>query len=336
MDKKPKIILADTDREYLSRLVYKFLTELRDNVELVVITDQYYFRDYFEKPQMAELALIDRTLFDEGLLRHSISRMYILSNEDETKIAGIPVIDKYRSVDLIFSSVSTANINRIEIAKKGTAILALSIGLAALLAANGRRVLFISSEPSQGFRYYVCGQKEQISNATMREIVRSNSQNFDIIKNDFKKSTFQFDYLPPIKPSLSSWGLDETIYAGIVEQAKSSGQYNFIIIDMERGYNETKSLIMQHADKVFVIDMQDELSQMKSEMFCCNVQIRNKDKFVRICNKYEQEKEDFSDSYPLKGQMMQSELIPLMHSDDIGIGELLNLRELRRIASLLM
>ena len=80
MDKKPKIILADTDREYLSKLVYKFLTELRDNVELVVITDQYYFRDYFEKPQMAELALIDRTLFDEGLLRHSISRMYILSN----------------------------------------------------------------------------------------------------------------------------------------------------------------------------------------------------------------------------------------------------------------
>ena len=348
MEKKPKIILADTDGGYLSKLIYKFLTELRDNVDLVVITDTEYFRQYFEKPQMAELALIDKVLFSERILRHSINRLYILSDEEEEKISGIPVVDKYRSVDQIFSVVSTEKINQIEIAKKGTAVITfyseiggsgktlLSMGLAALLSANRRRVLFISSESSQGFRYFISGQKENVSNETMRQVVRAGDQKYEILRNEVKISSYHFEYLPPIISSLSSWGLDETIYAGIVAKAKKSGQYNYIIIDIERGYSETKSLIMQQSEIVFLVDMQDELSQMKSEIFCHNMEIKNKEKFIRICNKYEQGKEDFSDSYPLKEHVMQSELIPLIRSEDIGISEILEQREMRKIASMLM
>ena len=51
---KPVIILADLDVSYLATLESKVLRELKDKIELEVITERTYFETYFSKPQKAD------------------------------------------------------------------------------------------------------------------------------------------------------------------------------------------------------------------------------------------------------------------------------------------
>ncbi len=57
-----KIILADTDERYLMPLERKFIDELEDKVDLIVITDRDYLKQYFETPQKLDILIINEEL----------------------------------------------------------------------------------------------------------------------------------------------------------------------------------------------------------------------------------------------------------------------------------
>ena len=60
---KLKIVLADTDENYLAPLERKFIDEFEDNGEIHVITDREYLRKYFSVPQSLDILLIDEAVF---------------------------------------------------------------------------------------------------------------------------------------------------------------------------------------------------------------------------------------------------------------------------------
>ena len=60
--KKQVVILADRNYEqYLMMLQLKFVEEKSDEVELVVITDQAYYQEYFSMPRSAGVLIVDST-----------------------------------------------------------------------------------------------------------------------------------------------------------------------------------------------------------------------------------------------------------------------------------
>ena len=69
-----------------------------------------------------------------------------------------------------------------------------------------------------------------------------------------------FTYLPPFASTLDARNLDFTIYRKLIQSAKDSGDYDFIIVDVEAGYSRWRIQLLQDSDKVMLITLQDDVS----------------------------------------------------------------------------
>ncbi|MDO5603009.1 MAG: hypothetical protein Q4G07_09600, partial [Oscillospiraceae bacterium] len=105
---KPTVILADMDEQYLAPLEIKFLEELGDAIELEVITDPAYFREYFSQPQNADVLVVDEKLYTRDLQKHNISNVFVMTeqmDEGSTDDLSITKIFKYTSIKEIYSQI---------------------------------------------------------------------------------------------------------------------------------------------------------------------------------------------------------------------------------------
>ena len=108
-----------------------------------------------------------------------------------------------------------------------------------------------------------------------------------------------FSYLPPFSTTLDARNLDFTIYRKIIQNAKESGEYDFIIIDVEAGYSRWRIQLLQDSDKVMLITLQDDVSTNKMRYITQCLDFGDNEKYMVICNKYNEKNEN---------QYFQSEL----------------------------
>ena len=60
-----KIVVADTDEEYLAPLEYKLAEEWKDKGDIEVITSLKYFNEYFSQPRDIFILIINEYLYSE-------------------------------------------------------------------------------------------------------------------------------------------------------------------------------------------------------------------------------------------------------------------------------
>ena len=97
---KMRIIIADTEKKVVSALETKFLYELRDDVDLEVITDAEYFSVFFAKPQTADILVCGEELFTEDIKKHGIKKMFLLCEQagtGSTEDLSVELVLKYSS-----------------------------------------------------------------------------------------------------------------------------------------------------------------------------------------------------------------------------------------------
>ena len=90
-------MLVDNDENYLDPLVLKFVQEYEDKVELEVITESQYMKDYFSTPKQIDILVINESLFNNDVKKHNIKNVFLLTEyntEERYKIY------KYSSVNL--------------------------------------------------------------------------------------------------------------------------------------------------------------------------------------------------------------------------------------------
>ena len=78
-----------------------------------------------------------------------------------------------------------------------------------------------------------------------------------------------------------------------------SGEYDFIIIDVEAGYSRWRIQLLQDSDKVMLITLQDDVSTNKMRYITQCLDFGDNEKYMVICNKYNEKNEN---------QYFQSEL----------------------------
>lgn len=69
---KARVIIADTDINYIIPLQLKFAEEFFDAIDLEVISDRSYFEKLFAVPQKADILIVSEELYDSSLQRHRI------------------------------------------------------------------------------------------------------------------------------------------------------------------------------------------------------------------------------------------------------------------------
>jgi len=306
---KIKILLADLDENYLITLYNKFIEELDDSVELIVVTKQDYLDQFFATPQNLEILLINENLYNKSYEKHDIKKIYLLTEQGpgqmNTGDLDVKCIYKYTSVIDIYNEV--VNSSKVKdyidlLDKKETEVITvyssiggigkttICAGLCTALVKNYKKVLYVSIDSIQSFGFL-------FSNITClpADIEKKFTVNNEYISQEIRPYINKevFEYIPPFRRSMSSLNITINEYIYLIEEIKKTNEYDYIVIDSITDFNLSIAKLMGISNKVFIITGQDDHCAFSLEKLLENIDTSDINKFRLICNKYFPNKTNF-------------------------------------------
>ena len=305
---RPRIIIVDTDINYIVPLQLKFVEEFFEKIDIEIISDREYFNELFSSPQRADILIISDEMYDSSMQRHNISHIFVMNEqyeEDQTTDLKVNHIFKYTSIKEIFNEITgkSADVLKLDKSAKqetqvvmfysasgGTGKTTVSMGVSASLTKNYKRVLYINVAHLQVFQHMLENQSV-VTAADVYERLASAGENiYSDIKHVIRKELFS--YLPPFKAALMSLGINYSIFEKIIISAKKSGEYDFIVVDADITFDEDKADLLNIADKVIVVVKQTMASVMATNILVSNINGANTDKYIFVCNNFDKDKDN--------------------------------------------
>ncbi len=353
MATRPRIIIADTDCDYVTLLEFKFVEELFDKVNLEIITDQEYFTNLFSIPQNAQVLIVSDEFYTDALTMHNnIEHIFLItenSTDDQQQNKNVIQIYKYSSVNMIYDMVAGASgfgkwgediYQKPQVvvffsATGGVGKTLLSMAVASNLSEQFRRVLYINAAYLQTFQQYLKQQTPILAIDTYAKLSSPSTGAYPILKDTVRKE--QFFYIPPFKASLVALGMSYTVYQELAVAAKKTGEYDFIIVDAETGFHEDNSKLLSIADRVVFVLNQGNNSVEATNLMANNINDINSEKHTFICNNFDKNKENVAVSGNKKLQYSIDEYVRHIEKEsDIGYEELAKEEDVKKIAMFLM
>lgn len=305
---RPRIIIADTDVNYILSLQLKFIEEFFEKIDLEIITDKDYFDNLFGNPQRAEILILSEELYDLSIQKHNIGNVFLMTEkneEEQTADLNITRIFKYTSIKEIFNEIlgkSSDSLNVKNSGKKepqivvitsaagGVGKTTIAMGMSACLGKDYKRVLYINCDYLQSFAHLLSNQSVISNNEVYSNLIRNNDNIYQSIKYLIRNEVFS--YLPPFKAPLISLGVSPEIFIKIALSAKKSGDYDFIIIDTDSVFDERKALLLNIADKVVIVTRQNKTSVFATNTLVSSIDGINTEKYIFICNDFVKEQDN--------------------------------------------
>lgn len=305
---KPRIIIADTDINYIIPIQLKFAEDLFEKVELEIITETEYFYTLFSTPQRADILIISDEFYGQAIHRHNISHIFVMNEqyeEEQTADLNVNHIFKYTSIKEIFNEITgkSADVLKIEnngkqepqvvlfySASGGTGKTTVAMGVSASLTKNYKRVLYINAARLQVFQHMLENHSAITAADVYAKLAAAGENAYSDVKHVIRKELFS--YLPPFKAALMSLGLNYSVFEKIIVSAKKSGDYDFIVVDADITFDEDKAVLLNIADKVIVVVKQTLASVLATNILVSNINGVATDKYIFICNDFEKEKDN--------------------------------------------
>lgn len=299
---KPRIIIADTDANYIIPLQLKFVEEFFEKVDLEIITEEDYFNELFLTPQRADILIVSEELYDSSIQRHNISHVFLMTEQyEEESTADLLVkrIFKYTSIKEIFNEIIGKSAEALNIQEKikketqvilvysasgGTGKTTVAMGISGCLTQNYKNVLYINAERLQTFQNLLENKSPISTSDIYAKLNNPNDNVYGEIKHIIRKEIF--NYLPPFKGALMSLGIKYSVFEKIIMSAKRSNEYDFIVVDADVAFDDEKAQIINLADKVIIVTEQTENAVCATNVLVSNINGINQEKYIFVCNKF--------------------------------------------------
>lgn len=305
---KPRIIIADTDNDYIIPLQLKFVEEYFEKVDIEIITDQGYFDALFSTPQKADILVVAEELYDVTLQRHNIKNIFLMteqSEDDQTGDLNVNRIFKYTSIKEILNEITGKSadvLNKSVSAKKETQIVlvysasggagktTIALGICTSLTRSYKRVLYVNAERLQSFHSMVENRSVISASDVYAKLTTPGDSSYSDVKHVIRQE--MFSYLPPFKASLMSLGIPYSAYEHIVQGAKKSGDYDYIVIDADSTFDDEKAGLLELADKVILVTKQTLNSVLATNTLVANINGATGEKYIYICNDFKKNQDN--------------------------------------------
>jgi cellulose biosynthesis protein BcsQ len=300
---KPRIIVADTDEVYLLSIQLKLIEDFFEKIDLEVITEPQYFEQFFSKPQKAEILIVSEDLYNVNLQKHNITYVFLMTEqyeEEDTADLKVNRIFKYTSIKEIFNEIlnKSADVLHIKEAKKndpqivlvysasgGSGKTVISLGLCNSLSKNYKKVLYVDAESIHTFQYLLTNDSPISSNDIYTKLARNGEDIYHEIKHVIR--TENFSYIPPFKAPLMSLGISMEIYLKMINGAKKSLDFDYIVVDVDSVFDEFKGKLIGIADKVLMITTQSRGDVYKTNTLLAFINGIKDEKYMFLCNNFD-------------------------------------------------
>lgn len=348
---KPRIMIADTDSSYVMPLLAKFVHEFFNKVTIEVIDDEAYFKEVFSTPQSVDILIVSEDLYDLTLKKHDIAHIFVMTERSEagsTSDLSVNRLFKYSSVKEVYNEIvgKSADSLRIEDTKAETRVImvysasggagktTVAMGISASLTNSYKRALYISASHMHTFQYMMNNKVAINDTEVYTELMRRDSDVYHKIKHVIRQEGFS--YLPPFRTSLLSLGLPYLVYQTIIESARQSGDYDFIIVDADTVFDEDNAALMSMADKVILVCEQSRASVCATNELVSNINGIRDDKYIFVCNKFDKDvsnamvSDDQNIDYSVSGYIEK-----IHHPERLTAADIGNIPGIQKVALLL-
>lgn len=303
---KPRVIIADTDANYIIPLQLKFVKDYFDKIDLEIITDVAYFERLFETPQKVDILIVSEELYSTYLQKHNITNIFLMVEQyDEGATCGLNVnqLYKYSSIKEIFNEIIGKSVGILNVgsniitetqiilvtsASGGVGKTTVAMGIAACLTQNHKKVLYLNASKLQMFQYNFDNLTPITSQEVYSKLMNSSENIYEDIKHVIRYE--QFYYLPTFKAALMSIGISFSIYEKIALAAKRSKEFDYIIIDAESSFDEGVARLHDISDKVMIVTEQSINAVYATNVLISNLNGIGSEKYIFICNRFDNDK----------------------------------------------
>ncbi len=350
---KPRIIIADSDVNYVIPMQAKFAEDFFENADIEVITDPEYFRHLFSKPQRADVVILSEDLYDLTLQRHNIGHIFLMTeqpDQDRTADQKVDVLFKYSSLKEIYNEITGKSADTLRLkeqksqttqvvlvcsASGGVGKTTVAMGMCASLTKRYKQVLYINASRMHTFHYLLENRAPISAPDVYTRLMMADEQIYASLKSAIRKE--QFSYLPPFKAALMSLGLQYGVYEKIVRSAKRSGEYDFIVVDADVAFDEDQAALIDLADKVVVVTDQSVAAVAATNVLVSNVNGMYGEKYIFLCNRFNKEADNALQSPAISLRFTVSDYIDRFeHADRMKPEELSQERSIQRAAFLVI
>lgn len=315
---EPVIVIANTEKSFVGRLEHHFIKEIGDKVRLEIISSAEYFAEYFSTPRRIDVLVVSEDLYDNELNKHDIKypiRVLVDDIENDEDSSDIIKILNYTTISQIYNSIlrgteitsdedpAEPEIIMVYSPIGGSGKTTISLGLSAALSET-KKVLYLNTENLNTFSVLL-NNKEPLATSAAIEF-REDSES--IYKNVYHHIRHEgFDYLPPFGVAASSVGISIDMLVKLAEGARASGDYDFVVVDVDSAYTDEKAELMSLADKVILVLLQDRLSASKMETLLNNACCNDGNKFIYVQNRNEPERKSYIEKKYMISQRIDEE-----------------------------
>lgn len=296
---KPRIVIVDENYEYIMPLQLKFMNEFFEKINLEVITDVQYFDELFSMPQNIDILIISENLYNTQIQRHNINHIFVMkeqNEEEQTTELNINKIYKYTSIKEIFNEIvgksedilnasgndeRTTQVIVVTSANGGVGKTTVSLGLSSALSNSYKKVLYINVDELNTFQYRL-EDKSLMGSTNLYVNLMQNNNVYETIKSQIKNEGF--DYVPAFKSPLESIGLNIELYKNLIEQAKASSNYDFIVVDTNSVFNMIKTELFEIADNVIILTTKNKNTLLATNDFVSHINGITSGKYLFISN----------------------------------------------------
>ena len=79
---------------------------------------------------------------------------------------------------------------------------------------------------------------------------------------------------------------NQTVYLRLIEQAKASGAYDFVVVDSGSVLDAFQSQLYAAADRVLLLTGQDAYCAFQTRRYLANLNHRDVEKYLLVCNRF--------------------------------------------------
>lgn len=351
---KPRIIIADTDVNYITPLQLKFVEDFFEKIDLEIITDEVYFNELFASPQKADILIISEELYSQSIQRHNIGNIFLMTEqneEEQTADLNVNFIFKYTSIKEIFNEIigKSAGVLSVDVGNKketqvilvysacgGVGKTTVAMGISACLTKSYKRVLYINAGHLQAFQRLLDNETPITSNEIYAKLASANVEKiYNEIKHVIRKELFC--YIPPFKASLMSLGLKYSVYEKLIFSAKKSEEYDYIVVDADITFDEDKAKLIGISDKVIVVTEQTASAVYATNVLVSNVTGMDGEKYIFVCNNFEKDGDNALISPKVTLKFSVSDYIEHFYNyDDLKCEDISKDAGIRKIAFLIV
>ncbi len=296
-----KIGIADSDREYVSRL--ENVLSGYDDVEIYTYTDPVSIQEYLTDTRL-DVLLFNDDMYFSGIGRQSKLAILLLDETGEVKpeLAAFEKVQKYQRISNIYKAIieQYAGVAGIMDEKSGGRAkivtcwspvggigkTTFSMALASRLARDGKRVFYINFEtyPSDG------AYLEDKLGRGVRELAADLHKDISFelkIKGILQEKIPNFFYMNHFDKVIDFKDTSEAELKELVGVLSEHGGFDYIFIDIDASSNSKNEGVLEMADRIILLGSDDLYAAQKMKSFYDELTNKEMDlrKYISVRNK---------------------------------------------------